>query len=146
MKRHEALVSLSRDHHHALALALRLRRVTPATQDDAARAFMAHWTAEEQHHFRIEEEILLPSYAQHGDPAHPAITRMLQDHIRIRRDAQLLMQRSSLELLRQLGEALAAHVKLEEQEVFPLIERTVPEVDLQILRHRLDTGIVEPAS
>ena len=36
-----------------------------------------------------------------------------------------------------LGARLADHVKLEEQELFPLIERTVPEAELAALGQRL---------
>ena len=90
MKRHPALVALSRDHHHALVIAQRLRRATAETAPETARAFLDHWNAEEQLHFRTEEEILLPAYAAHGEPDHPAIIRMLLDHVLIRRDAALL--------------------------------------------------------
>jgi hypothetical protein len=68
MKRHPALVPLSRDHHHALVIARRLRQATEQTADDAARAFLAHWHDEERHHFRLEEEVLLPAYAARGAP------------------------------------------------------------------------------
>lgn len=141
MKRHPALISLSRDHHHTLVLVQQLRHATEGTEQDAAQAFIAHWEAEEKHHFRVEEEILLPAYAEHGDPAHPAITRMLQDHICIRRDADLLTRRPSLPLLHRLASQLADHVKLEEEQVFPLIEATIPEPETTILEKRLhDAG------
>ena len=138
MKRHPALAPLSRDHHHALVLAQKLRRATEDTIPAAALAFLSHWEAEERLHFRAEEEILLPAYAEHGDPRHPAITRMLEDHIRIRRDADLLARQPSLPLLHQLGTQLAEHVQLEEQEVFPLIEQTIPDHDLTKRGQRLN--------
>ena len=137
MKRHPALVPLSRDHHHALVIAQRLRRATVETATEAARAFLSHWDAEEKLHFRLEEELLLPAYAAHGEPDHPAIIRMLLDHITIRRDAALLAGMPPLELLHDLGARLADHVALEEHEVFPLIEATIPETELQALANRL---------
>ena len=138
MKRHPALASLSRDHHHALVLAQKLRRATEEAIPAAALAFLSHWEAEESLHFRVEEEILLPAYAEHGDLRHPAITRMLEDHVRIRRDADLLARQPSLLLLHQLGTQLAEHVQFEEHEVFPLIERTIPDDDLTKLGQRLN--------
>jgi hypothetical protein len=137
MKRHPALVPLSRDHHHALVIAQRLRRATAETATEIAGAFLSHWNAEEKLHFRLEEELLLPAYAAHGDPDHPAITRMLLDHMLIRRDAVRLAGMPSLELLHDLGARLADHVQLEEHEVFPLIEATIPEPDLQVLGDRM---------
>jgi Hemerythrin HHE cation binding domain len=137
MKRHPALVPLSRDHHHALVIAQRLRRATAETATETAGAFLSHWDAEEKLHFRLEEELLLPAYAAHGESDHPAITRMLLDHMLIRRDAVRLAGMPSLELLHDLGARLADHVQLEEHEVFPLIEATIPEPDLQVLGDRM---------
>ena len=137
MKRHPSLVSLSRDHHHALVIAQRMRRATAETAAETAEAFLSHWDAEEKLHFRLEEELLLPAYAAHGEPDHPAIIRMLLDHMLIRRDAARLAGTPPLELLHDLGARLADHVQLEEHEVFPLIEATIPESELQALGDRL---------
>jgi hypothetical protein len=137
MKRHPALAPLSRDHHHALVIAQRLRRATAETATETAEAFLSHWDAEEKLHFRLEEELLLPAYAAHGECDHPAITRMLMDHILIRRDASRLAGTPPLELLHDLGTRLADHVQLEEHEVFPLIEATIPETALQALGERI---------
>ena len=140
MKRHPALVRVSRDHHHALVIARTLRRATAATAAQAARSFLAHWEAEERLHFRLDEEVLLPAYARHGDPDHPTIARVLIDHVVIRRDAERLAGAPSLELLHGLGDRLAAHVQLEEQELFPLIEAALPEPELRALGERLRAG------
>jgi hemerythrin-like domain-containing protein len=137
VKRHPALVPLSRDHHHALVIAQRLRRATAETATETTGAFLSHWDAEEKLHFRLEEELLLPAYAAHGECDHPAIIRMLLDHITIRRDAAQLAGTPPLELLHDLGARLADHVQLEEHEVFPLIEATIPESDLQVLGDRM---------
>jgi hemerythrin-like domain-containing protein len=137
MKRHPALVPLSRDHHHALVIARRLRHATTQTASETARAFLDHWDAEQQQHFRLEEELLLPAYAAHGPPDHPTVIRMLLDHMLIRRDADQLASTPPLELLHNLGARLAAHVELEEHELFPLIEKTIPEPELNALGDRL---------
>jgi hemerythrin-like domain-containing protein len=137
MKRHPALAPLSRDHHHALVIARRLRHATIQTAPETARAFLAHWDAEQKQHFRLEEELLLPAYAAHGAPNHPAVLRMLLDHMLIRRDADQLANAPPLELLHDLGARLAAHVELEERELFPLIEQTIPEPELDALGDRL---------
>lgn len=137
MKRHPALTPLSRDHHHALVLAQRLRRAGEQDAGDAAAAFLAHWIEEERLHFRLEEEVLLPAYAAYGDPDHPAVVRTLLDHVRIRRDVERLRAGASPELLHELGGRLAEHVKLEENELFPLVEQTLPQPALAELGERL---------
>jgi hemerythrin-like domain-containing protein len=137
MKRHPALAPLSRDHHHALVLAQRLRRAGQEDAGDAAAAFLEHWMEEERLHFRLEEEVLLPAYAAYGDPDHPAIVRTLLDHVRIRRDVERLAEGVDAEVLHEIGGRLADHVRLEENELFPLLEQTLPEAALTALGERL---------
>jgi hemerythrin-like domain-containing protein len=133
MKRHPSLAPLSRDHHHALVLAQRLRRAGERDAAEAADAFLQHWMNEERLHFRLEEEVLLPAYAAYGDPEHPAVVRTMLDHMLIRRDVERLARGADLELLHELGGRLADHVRLEENELFPLVERTLPEPALATL-------------
>ena len=137
MKRHPSLAPLSRDHHDALLLASQLRRATAATAPAMAQLLLAEWETEERMHFRIEEEILLPAYAAHGRPDEPAIMQMLLDHMLIRCEIAAIANAPELDRLHRLGERLAAHVRLEEREVFPLIERTIPEAELRIVGERL---------
>jgi hemerythrin-like domain-containing protein len=138
VKRHPGLAPLSREHQHTLSIAQRLRRATPSTAPQASAAFLAVWELEEKQHFRVEEEILLPAYAAFGNPTSPLVITVLLDHLCIRRDAQALLNGAPLEVLQALGERLAAHVRLEERELFPLIEATIPEPDMRILQGRLE--------
>jgi hemerythrin-like domain-containing protein len=139
MKRHPALAFLSRDHHHTLVMARRLRRATGSTASVLLRDFREFWVTDERLHFRLEEELLLPAYAAYGDPCEPAIIRMLVDHVVIRRDAHRLGCAPELDVLHELGARLKGHVALEEHEVFPLIEQALPEHELQALQERLQT-------
>ena len=140
MKRSAALASLSRDHHQALVLAQKLRRATDATAAEARDAFLAYWTDHGRLHFRLEEEFLFPAYAGHADPHHPLVLRALGEHATIRHRADTLMASPSAtpDALQRLGTELAAHVRLEEREVFPLIERVVPERELTVLAEALE--------
>ena len=131
MKRHNALAPLSRDHHHALVVAQRLKHASEATAADARNAFLEYWRADGQRHFREEEEILLPSYAGHGGVEEPIVARVLIDHVRIRRLAdELSADAAPIAALHALGELLGEHVRREERELFPLIERALPEAEL----------------
>jgi hemerythrin-like domain-containing protein len=132
VKRSEALASLSRDHHQALAIAHNLRRATTATATDVRAAFLSYWTAHGRTHFRLEEEVLLPAYAGYGDAHDPLVLRVLGEHVAIRQRADALAASTTiaLEALHDLGVCLAAHVRLEERELFPLIERAVPAPEL----------------
>jgi hypothetical protein len=84
MKGDRALVTLSPDHHLALYVARTLKRATADTASDGRAAFVGYWEEHGREHFRLEEEILLPAYAHHGDPHHPLVARALCDHVDIR--------------------------------------------------------------
>ncbi|MGE4425766.1 MAG: hemerythrin domain-containing protein [Solirubrobacteraceae bacterium] len=127
MKRSPALASLSRDHHQALVVAQALRRADAAGAPAARERFLAFWP-DGRRHFRDEEEVLFPAYAHHGDAHHPLLVRALGDHvaIRARADAVAADPAAPPELLHDLGERLAAHVRLEERELFVLFEAEMP--------------------
>jgi hemerythrin-like domain-containing protein len=142
MKRSEALASLSRDHYHALVVAQKLRRATDATARQARDAFLAYWTDHGREHFRLEEELLFPAYAGYGDPHDPLVLRALGQHVMIRHRAAALAHVGTAlpASLEQLGAELAAHVRLEEREVFPLIERVMPTHELEAVARELESA------
>jgi iron-sulfur cluster repair protein YtfE (RIC family) len=142
MKRSKALAALSRDHHQALVVAQKLRRATAATACEARDAFLAYWTGHGREHFRLEEELLFPAYAGYGDPHDPLVLRALGQHVMIRHHAAALAHVGTAlpASLEQLGAELAAHVRLEEREVFPLIERVMPTHELEAVARELESA------
>jgi hypothetical protein len=140
MKRNPGLVTLSRDHHQALSVAQKLRRATADTAQEARSAFVAYWEEHGRAHFRLEEEILLPAYAAHADPYHPLVARALCDHVAIRASADALAVDEAPDpaTLRELGEGLADHVRLEERELFGLIEAALPAARLAAVAAALE--------
>ena len=133
MKRNEALVPLSHDHHAGLFVAQRLKRAEDADSATAARErFLSFWRTDGRRHFRIEEEVLLPSFALHVEPSHEAVVRVLVDHVELRRRAADLEREedTSLEELHQLGKRLEEHIRHEERVLFPLIEQALPAGEL----------------
>lgn len=128
MKRHPALVALSHDHHHALVAALRLRRAAAADDDPApaVEAFTSFFAAETAEHFREEEEWLFPLVAE-SDEARPLLVQVLLDHQRLRALVRTLVEGDGdvRATMAEAGELLEAHVRREERQLFPLIERLV---------------------
>ena len=144
MKRHPALRALSTDHHHGLVQARRLIQAGTAGPAEApaalavAQAFLAFWMEETRLHFRAEEEVLLPAFARYGDPAQAPIIRLLVEHVRIRQLVAALQEQTvagapTPTTMEMLGTLLRDHIRYEEDVVFPLLERTMPEEALAAL-------------
>jgi hypothetical protein len=122
MKRSPALAPLSRDHHVALEVALRLRRATDATLEQAIMRFLDFWDRQGEHHFVVEERFVLPALPD-DDVEWAAATRRVRDeHAEIRNRVSALPGGSSLDASHALGALLSAHVRYEERELFPLLE------------------------
>ena len=88
MKRAAELRGLSDNHHQSLVQARRLRRASlgeVGDQAEAATAFLEFWRKDTSLHFRKEEEVLLPVFAQHGgNLIREPLGEMLVQHARIR--------------------------------------------------------------
>jgi hemerythrin-like domain-containing protein len=142
MKRHPALIPLSRDHHDGLVQSLRLRRAAAAGDASArlaaAREFVEFFRNEERVHLCEEEEELFPLFLRHVR-SHPALLREARlQHMQLEGFARKLgiavtagiVERETLDAA---GELLDAHIRLEERQLFPLIEQIVPDDELRRL-------------
>lgn len=144
MKRDPALVSLSHDHHQALYVAQQLRRASADTAAEARARLAAYWEEHGRTHFRLEEEVLFPAFAGRGDPYHALLARALCDHVAIRHQINVVGRDTAgpLTALHELGGLISDHVRLEERELFPLIESALPHTELVAvsagLKHRQD--------
>lgn len=143
MRRHDALIPLTHDHHHALARARRLRRAADgedtAEQLDAAREFLRFFSEHTLLHFREEEEELFPLVVDEEGAPTDLLTRILLEHVRLHRlvhrlEAEVEGAHPTPETLREIGDTLKAHIRTEENELFPAIEGIVADSELQTIR------------
>jgi iron-sulfur cluster repair protein YtfE (RIC family) len=146
MKRAPELGKLSEDHHHGLVNARRLKKVAEGEEEGAAektaRDFLDFWQKDTSLHFRKEEEVLLPVIARHGgDVTREPLVEMLEEHAKLR---GLVGGRIRPETLREIGEQLEEHIRLEERVVFPLIEESLPGAALAELAARLEVKEAGP--
>ncbi len=82
--------------------------------------------------------MLLPGFASAGgNPRDALLSAVLTDHVEIRARARSITADAPLGDVNELGELLAAHVRLEEEQLFPLIERTLTEEALADLGEEL---------
>jgi hypothetical protein len=141
LKRHPALVPLSHDHHNELSEARRLRLASGSDVAEARRAAGEHYVdvffTEVVGRFRVEEERLFPAYVRHAGTT-PLLKRVLDEHRELRSLAEALRSElaagdASGETLARLAELVEANVRGEERELFPEIERAVPDSELRSL-------------
>jgi hemerythrin-like domain-containing protein len=145
VKRSAELATLSREHHVALELALRLKRATSEQADRLAAQAGEFWRKESREHFRLEEELLLPRLARSAGSEDPDIARTLNDHAELRRRfASVDRGESDVEALEQLGQLLTDHVRFEERVLFPRIEATLDPDELAAVGRELEAGSTDP--
>jgi hemerythrin-like domain-containing protein len=81
-------------------------------------------------HFEAEEKALFPAMKERVVESLRTIDTLLHQHKEIRERVKTLEkpERTGLEdRLREFGELLDGHIRIEENELFPLFERSVPE-------------------
>jgi hypothetical protein len=123
MKRCDALQKLSREHHRALVIALRISK----TGDDTARAailneVMRFIQADLLPHFEQEETELLPQLKKVD--ADELLLRTLNEHAQLR-ELSALLNAGDLSALLPFGVLLRAHVQFEERELFRAAEQVL---------------------
>lgn len=138
IKRHPALQPLSRDHVIALFHAHQLMWLsTERSRYDATTTvqnFQKAWEEELLPHFGHEER-LLPPLAVSTD----SIERLLSDHSMIRQlvfDLLKAQNEPDVALCLKVGSTLEKHVRWEEHELFPEVERSLSVAELAELQEK----------
>ncbi len=145
MKRHAALVPLSRQHHDGLALGVFIERgLRGDAEAGAARRLRQQaldaFEVEFRGHFDVEERILFPAVrAALADPA--LIDQLLAEHEELRAAFASLEQagdEDSTDALLDLRERLVRHIRTEEQVLFQAIQESLAEKELSALGKRIE--------
>ncbi|PKO93271.1 MAG: hemerythrin HHE cation-binding protein [Betaproteobacteria bacterium HGW-Betaproteobacteria-10] len=124
MKRSPVLLTLSREHHRALVLALRIARC----HDGAGQAALRHsvpriFRDELVPHFQEEEQGVLPQLVMAGESA--LVQRTLEEH-RQMRDLVARLESGDLSSLKPFAILLKAHIQFEERELFATAQAVLP--------------------
>lgn len=142
MKRHPALVPLSRQHHDGLALGVMIER---GLRDDAGPAGPAElerlreraldlWQLELRGHFEVEERIVFPAAQQAGEAA--LVDTLIAEHEAIRLQFEALERVPASEarpLLVELRTALVGHIRTEERVLFQAMQAAMDQPQLEVL-------------
>jgi len=123
MKRNTNLQTLSRDHHHGLLLAWKIRQGLKFSADLQIIAdYIAYFSATALFpHFEEEEKQILTYLADDDSLKH----RTLKDHENISGLIHQLASAKEIEpaLLLKIAECVEQHIRFEERELFPYLEK-----------------------
>jgi iron-sulfur cluster repair protein YtfE (RIC family) len=140
MKRHIALQPLTRDHHQGLILAQMIKkdapqyRGMPADTEGKTEYTLNFYKTDLSKHFKDEEKILFPFVKGKDESADLLIDEMISEHRKIEKLIDdLRTKNNSEELLDELGYLLESHIRKEERNLFPEIEKILSEDELKIL-------------
>ena len=137
MKRHPALIPLSREHHGALILARLLQKDAPVYKglptDIQGKAEYAYKFYQEElvKHFEDEERVLKLVTGVESN-LDLMIKTIYREHQELHKLFQSIDKHPDLTShLDQIGKTLETHIRKEERELFPLMQETCNE-DLMI--------------
>lgn len=136
IKRSEHIVQLSREHHFSLLFCWKVRKGVK-TQIEVNRILKYIFYFWEDHllpHFS-EEDILF----EHVDDEH--VQRAYKEHKEINETVEKLRSAESdeekISLSSKVADLVDSHVRFEERELFPHLERAIPESTLKIIGEKL---------
>ena len=126
MKRAEQLQDLSREHHDSLVMAKRIAEVAEGGDDteilEAIETVKNYYETELEVHFQHEERtIFAPIFKEYRE--HTGIaTQLLKEHGAMRMLMPKLHVASAREDLAEFATMLKNHTRMEERELFPIVE------------------------
>ncbi|MDQ0477175.1 hemerythrin domain-containing protein [Chryseobacterium sp. MDT2-18] len=129
MKRHEALVQLSRDHHFGLLLCWKLKEglKKEIAVDRMSKYIDLFYLQNLKPHFAEEEETIFKVLGEE----HPLIKEAISQHRIMRKMIEDgLKNPEQIENFRAL---LELHIRTEERQIFPEIEKQATEEQLQAI-------------
>lgn len=136
IKRSGYLLQLSKDHHFTLLFCWKIRQGLKLGVDaERMKKYVAHFREHDMEpHFSEEEQILFAPLNT-GE-----VQKAISEHQNIRQLTSRVLQLNGTDALEQL-EALAnmvdAHIRYEERELFPYLEKNLSPDQLQAIGHEL---------
>ena len=129
MKRHEALQPLSREHHHGLLLCWKIRTgLSKNVSPERIKKYVEWFYSEHiEAHFEVEEQHIFPLLGMN----HQMVKKAMAEHRRLKR---LFTGEEEVEKsLSRIEDELERHIRYEERELFPKIQETASEEQLEMV-------------
>ncbi len=139
MKRHQALTNLSREHHQSLRLAKKCidtaARAVPEQCQALCREIVSTFNQEWDRHFRNEEATIFNVTAGMKGKLRDLSLRLTEEHERMRDMARRMSEGDTgCAILERFGLLLRDHTRLEERELFPLVEQAFSAEQMERIR------------
>lgn len=129
IKRSKELVPLSRDHHNGLLLCWKIRTGIKNNIDNKRIVAYINYFFDKdlKEHFRQEEELLFSLLPDDDTMKQEA----LQQHVSLNSLVSEISRQAEITSLLAFADALDAHIRFEERQLFPYIEQTIDPVLLK---------------
>ena len=145
MKRHPALIHLSRDHQQGLMLAQLLKKNAPEYKglptDAAGKMNYAKelYINELDQHFKEEEDFVFPYITNKSKEIDELVTEILSEHKILKKSILTLeVNEELIENMDKIGYLLEAHIRKEERVLFEKIPQVLSEEELEIIKQKFD--------
>ncbi len=148
-RRHESLIPLSRQHHHALALALVIRRRDgiekgePAWIEETVGKIQRAYATELAGHFDVEETILFPAMEHHLGRLE-LVQDLRHEHLLLRDLVRRLEGAAAqVSTLDEFWALLDRHVWKEERQLFAEFEKRMPAEEARKLGREIEARLIK---
>ena len=136
IKRNQHIVQFSKDHHFTLLFCWKIRQgLKMQIESIRIKSYVRYFFKEHMEpHFKHEETLL---FTLVGDEK---VQKALDDHEKIKNLISKILESSDetiSEQLATLADKVEAHVRFEERELFPHLEFTLSEEQLQLIGEQL---------
>ena len=139
LKRHQAIVSFSKDHHYGLLLVWKIRQgLNSAVDPERISNYAIYFFNEDLKKHFIEEEQLLFSKLADND----ALRKLAEEDHRViyALIAAIEEKKNDAILLKQLEEKLEKHIRFEERQLFIHLQNTISASKLESIENRFSNN------
>ncbi len=138
IRRSEHILQLSREHHFSLLFCWKIRQgLQKQVEPNRITAYVKHfWELHVIPHFAEEEQVVFPHLQD------DKVNRAINEHEELRKAYRHLMEhpdKNPVEQLTHIADKMDAHVRYEERDLFPHIEKSLPQETLEMIGRQIDS-------
>ncbi|MBX3254540.1 MAG: hemerythrin domain-containing protein [Chitinophagaceae bacterium] len=133
MKRHESIVPLSRDHHFGLLCCWKIRQgIKNEISLQRIHSYIQYfWSHHLKEHFEEEENFLFSALQSN------MTAQAIGEHRELEASVLSLSANASPDAFLQFAQQLDDHIRFEERELFPYLEKTLPAEQLDVIGRQI---------